>query len=670
MFNLIFPMCGLSSRFNYNFKPLVQISDLTFIELAFKEFKKYTNLIDTVYFIVTKKQLVDNNIDNKFKYYFKDIKYILIILEQQTNSQYETIKQGIIKENIIGECIICDCDHSIDITPMINYLNINNIDILVSCWNINENDNNWDKIIIEKNKILKFCNKEIKSKIGIIGCIYFKNIELLKEHNYKKLIEYFNYKLLNSNIKIDKINIINAEFFGTKQILDKLINRKKNEITTFCDIDGTIIHHEAQPKYDNKEIILNGVIDKLNYLKTLGKIIMTTSRNKRDEIEKLLRNLNIPYDDIITGLNSGPRILINDIKPSNQYTLMAKSYNVNRNEGMVNLNLDEIFNNSIIIKSLKGGSFSNTYIVKKNNNTVVRKSIKKNTNTFIHYEKLKLQKYNLERFNSYYLNLCPKILCEEDNDNYYYYDMEYLKNYKLLYEVNYENYFNKLFTILEKEIYTMKKYNYNKNWLKIFFENKVKINNYENLSPTIYKIINIDYIKINGINYLGLKKIMKKLEILNSILNPKYLAPIHGDLTLENIMICEKTNDIKLIDIDGCNFIDAIELDLGKLFQSTLSNYEIWSNEDPIKFIDLNNFIIDTHEYTNMQDIDIFINRFSKWKIILNIENDIELFRVGIYYMIIHLFRMIPFRFKHSENQAIYTIKEIIYWYNYIHQTL
>lgn len=38
--------------------------------------------------------------------------------------------------------------------------------------------------------------------------------------------------------------------------------------------------------------------------------------------------------------------------------------------------------------------------------------------------------------------------------------------------------------------------------------------------------------------------------------------------------------------------------------------------------------------------------------------------------MIIHLFRMIPFRYKCSENQAIYAIKEIIYWYNYLTQTL
>ena len=33
-------------------------------------------------------------------------------------------------------------------------------------------------------------------------------------------------------------------------------------------------------------------------------------------------------------------------------------------------------------------------------------------------------------------------------------------------------------------------------------------------------------------------------------------------------------NDIKLIDPDGSDYIDAIELDFGKLLQSYLSNYE------------------------------------------------------------------------------------------------
>ena len=130
-------------------------------------------------------------------------------------------------------------------------------------------------------------------------------------------------------------------------------------------------------------------------------------------------------------------------------------------------------------------------------------------------------------------------------------------------------------------------------------------------------------------------------------------------------MVNINNNDIKLIDIDGANFIDAIELDLGKLFQSYISKYEIWSNDNPIINLDLENNIINTKQYYNeYKKIDLKI--FSNWIDILDLKNDEELLKVGIFYMIIHLFRMIPFRFKISEEQTLYTLKEIIFWVNYI----
>ena len=668
--NIIFPMGGESSRFNYKFKPFLQISDLTFIELAFKYFKEHINLIDKVYFIVTEEKNVNNNVEQKLKHYFKEVNYELIILKQQTDSHYETIKKGIIEKNIMGETIICDCDHSIDIDPMIFFLNNNDTDILVPYWNLNQCNNSWDKIIVneENNTIIKFDDKLSKSKYGIIGCIYFKNVELLKDFDHAKIISYLNCTLELGALKIDKIQITNASFFGTKEILEQLITSKKEEITTFCDLDGTIIHHEAQPRYIGNELLLNGVIEKLTYLKNKGKVVITTARNKKEEIIKILERLNIPYDDIIASLPSGPRLLINDIKPSIPYMLTSKSYNVNRNEGMSELNFQNLINNDKIIKHLKGGSFSNTSIVQRNDNIIVRKIIYKNNINLKHYEKLKLQRYNIQRFNCYIKNICPNIVLEEDNDLFYYYDMEYLNNYKTLFELDYTKYFTNLFTILNDEIYSMKKINNNKKWLQDYMKSKINLSNYESLSENIKKIINMDSITINGIHCIGLKKLLQIN--INEDFNPKYLSPIHGDLTLENIMVCEKTNNIKLIDLDGGDFIDAIELDLGKLFQSTLSKYELWSNDNPIINIDFDKYIIDTKEYLSSDKLINFIENFNKWKEILEINDEKHLFKVGIFYMIIHLFRMIPFRYKCSENQAIYAIKEIIYWYNYLIQTL
>ena len=80
-FNLIFPMAGESRRFNYQFKPFLQISDQTFIELAYHRFKKYEKKIHRLYFIITKEQDDKINIKEKLDSLF--IYFHLIVLHEK-----------------------------------------------------------------------------------------------------------------------------------------------------------------------------------------------------------------------------------------------------------------------------------------------------------------------------------------------------------------------------------------------------------------------------------------------------------------------------------------------------------------------------------------------------------------------------------------------------------
>ena len=61
--NVLFPMAGEGSRFNYKFKPFLKISDKMFVEYAFDYFKDYPDIIGKIYFIVTKEQYVDNDVE-------------------------------------------------------------------------------------------------------------------------------------------------------------------------------------------------------------------------------------------------------------------------------------------------------------------------------------------------------------------------------------------------------------------------------------------------------------------------------------------------------------------------------------------------------------------------------------------------------------------------------
>ena len=232
--NIIFPMAGQSSRFNYKFKPFLQISDKTFIELAFENFYKYKEKINIVYFIVNNNQNIKYKVEENLKNIFKEynFKYKLIILDKETNSQFETIKNGVIIENINGQSIICDCDHKLDITPIFNILNKdNNLDLLLSAYKVKEEDiNSWGLLFFdEKNNITFSEKKKINEKfinyLGLIGCNYLKNIEIIKEKNFSHLTEYYEF-LSKNNYNLSYVIIDYLLSFGTLDKYNKILLSK------------------------------------------------------------------------------------------------------------------------------------------------------------------------------------------------------------------------------------------------------------------------------------------------------------------------------------------------------------------------------------------------------------------------------------------------------------
>ena len=86
-------MAGESSRFDYEFKPFLQISDETFIELAYKYFKNYEDRINQLYFIITQEQENNLNVKNTLNKLFEN--FTLIILPKKTKGPFMTIHQAI-----------------------------------------------------------------------------------------------------------------------------------------------------------------------------------------------------------------------------------------------------------------------------------------------------------------------------------------------------------------------------------------------------------------------------------------------------------------------------------------------------------------------------------------------------------------------------------------------
>ena len=111
--------------------------------------------------------------------------------------------------------------------------------------------------------------------------------------------------------------------------------------TFFIDIDGTLLYHHP----DFAKILEDDLPPLPDAAEKIGKwhcqghtIIITTARTEsmRARTIKQLDNAGIVYDQLVMGLTSGVRVLINDYVPDTPRKAFAR--NVRRNiDGLTNM---------------------------------------------------------------------------------------------------------------------------------------------------------------------------------------------------------------------------------------------------------------------------------------------------------------------------------------------
>jgi hypothetical protein len=684
-FNVIIPMAGEGSRFEYKFKPFIKIDDRTFIEHALDSFIAYDSNILFYYFIITKEQEDKYNVSETLNQILHNIhsKIKVVCLENKTEGPYQTIINGI--NDNIQNCFICDCDHKITIDPIMELLdNSTNIpDIIIPTWEISEKEySSWGKVIINgENKVIDFCEKEKincdenERICGMIGCYYFKSTSILDfSRQYVNMSDFF--KNNSHNIIFDTCRINHAYFFGTPSLLNECIEQRRNYENIICDVDGVLIQHSpnSNTKPEDNVLIKDCAKKIFDWKNQNKKIILMTSRSKntKKDFELLLKEKNIYYDELIMGVNPGTRYVINDIKPSHIFTKQAIGINIVRDTGIIDVVCNENSNNSIkIVKLLKGGSFSNNYLLEQNGKKFVRKYIIKTNETMEHYWRLKRQCDDLKRFYYYSENLVPQIINEQDSSYDYYYDMTFLENYEQLDCFNMDIQRKAVIQIMDKintNIYCYKKsltpIEQDK-FMKDYLDEKIycKLDKFQKECNIMNYLINEPEVVINNKKYHGLREVFDKINVYNY--KPDFVSPIHGDLNFENILYNINTDNVIVIDMEGSRYVDSPLFDLGKLFQSLVSKYELWSKiEDVMLDDDINNLkCIDEFFDYNKDEIqfivDVFINIFKSY------DNE-SMIKAGIFYMANYFIRFIPFRLKVGKKHGIFAMIMAIVWLNKI----
>lgn len=697
MYNVVIPMAGKSSRFGHKFKPFLKLDNRTFIEHVMDSFSCIAERVNRYIFIVTAAQEKEFGVCHTLHRLFPDIsnRQYVCAIPKTTTGPYQTVL-GALSMDRMDNVIVCDCDHRVNVGAVIRRCEQDDCpDVVIPVWKIRDDEQqNWGKLVHHRaeDHVERFCEKEIidrtgedmvdREVYGMIGCYYFKTSRLLADAPHSYFSEMFTEKLGQYKFAIAPILFKDAYFFGTPKMVNETIEKRRQLASIFCDVDGVILKHSPHSTDDPEHnTLIEGTVKQLRKLRDGGhRIILSTARHPSTEtaFRELLSAMDIPYDDVVMGLTPGPRYLINDVKPSAPHRLQAVAVNVTRDAGIPALCPST--GREELVRKFKGNSFSQTGLYRDaENHMFVRKHIRKTSGTHEHYLKLRRQCEDLRRFAWYSPGLVPLVLREEDNDYEYYVDLEYFP-YEQLDTHNVVVQGEVLQSVirrLHRDVYAYRRLNDGPRFMQDFMDSKIwpKLRAFGNECVIMDTLINHPSLKINGARYWGLYSLLSRIPL--SKYDSKWINPIHGDLTLENILYNSHTEDFQLIDMEGSRYTDSCYFDLGKIYQSIVARYDQWNSVPLHVYLDNDGVQCETTDGSHLEffaehrnyDRELVLRVTTEYAKIMDENVDVT-FRKGIFYMCTYFIRFVQFRRKVSKDHGLFAIVMAVNWLNALENDL
>ena len=348
---LIIPAAGKSSRFpGLRPKYLLTAPDgQLMIEKCLESVD--ANLYDRVVITIVKEHCDKYDADVWLKQVFANRNDVtIIILDDFTSSQSETIYQTINKANITGPFIIKDSDNGVWVKPEQILIN-NKLPNTIVGYSLKEHptiSNIPGKSFIianEQNIVIDIIEKEVISDTICLGVYCFESAELFI-NAYNEIQQ--NVILKSSELYISHIISWLIANKGTEFIcayaydyqdwgtITEWKEYQKRFQTYFIDFDGVLSKNKGQygkDNWDTPDVLLENNLKTIFDLYSNGaQIVITTARPEkyREKIESALLQFGIKPYAIICGLNHSRRVLINDFAKSNPYP-SAVAINIPRN---------------------------------------------------------------------------------------------------------------------------------------------------------------------------------------------------------------------------------------------------------------------------------------------------------------------------------------------------
>jgi hypothetical protein len=231
---VIFPMAGRGARFGNRFKPFLPLGKERFIEAAVAPFIKWREKISSFVFVYLEEQDHQHNVAIELHKMFPNLPVRNVVLSNPTKGPAETVCLGIDAAKVTGEVICCDCDHAIDIAPLLIGIERHRADAIVPVWPLdNAEVSAWSVVAIDRDdRVVGIEEKKLPllpgEKAGAIGCTYFRDAAALRDRLISDRCENLSEALrimIRDKGKVTAVRIEHAEFFGDPERLERALIR-------------------------------------------------------------------------------------------------------------------------------------------------------------------------------------------------------------------------------------------------------------------------------------------------------------------------------------------------------------------------------------------------------------------------------------------------------------
>jgi NDP-sugar pyrophosphorylase family protein len=353
---VVIPMAGAGSRFakqgNQTPKPLITVQGKTLIEHAVRSFD-----VDAQFVFVTRRYADTahnntlSNILSKLRPEHKEIQ-----LSQISQGASDSVLAAESLINNSEPLVVYNCDQIFNWDPQefLTWVKQHDCDGAIVLHKSSDPKNSFAQIVDDK--VTQVVEKQPVSEHALVGFHYWRRGSdfVRSAHKLREqfrtsgrpecyVSETYNF-LIEQGAHIAPYHVAPHVYvpLGTPEDVATYVGAQ-NEFysekpkTIFCDIDGTILvhlHKISQVLQDPGEL-LAGVREKFDEWDSKGHhIVLTTARKEsaRAHTVKQLADAGIIYDQLIMGITSGVRVLINDKKLGSDPD-RARNVNVITNQG-------------------------------------------------------------------------------------------------------------------------------------------------------------------------------------------------------------------------------------------------------------------------------------------------------------------------------------------------